>query len=166
MHLWNINTLAEELRDDKLTEADVFKYFFVLVIISSVSWGLGWLLGMGTPLVSIPYGFVFPLISVGIIVFGVTLCFRIFQRQQGRQFIQKFTCLLLPANIRAFVFCLPLYIVAVLITRLFPTEQHHDVLVLSNAFIISVMMSVQFALIYRNLGKLSDSHFGPTRPVA
>jgi hypothetical protein len=157
MHLWNINSLAEELRHDTLTEADVFKYFFVLVIISSVSWGLQWLFGMGTPLVGVPYGFVFPLLSVGIIILGVTLCFRAFQRQQGRQFIQKFICLLLPANIRAFVFCLPLYIVAVVITLLFPTEQHHQVLVLSNAFIIAVMLSVQFTSIYRNLGSVSDA---------
>src|SRR3990172_676164 len=92
MHIWNMTILANELRDNKLTETQTFKYFFVVAILSSVSWSLAWLFGMGTPLTDIPIGFVFPVACLAIIVVGLIACFRSFQQRDGHQFIQKFIC--------------------------------------------------------------------------
>jgi hypothetical protein len=160
MHLWNMKTLSEELRDGKLTEAQTFKYFLVVTILSSGSWSMAWLYGMGTPLTSVPIGFIFPVVCFAVIVVGLIACFRSFQQNNGVQFIQQFMCLLLPANIRAFVFCLPLYFGAAFVIRQFPIEQHHNASVVSNALIVTIMMAIQFIFVYYYLVKSSHSHSG------
>jgi hypothetical protein len=153
MYIWSIKALADELRNDQLTESKSFRYFFVVATLSTLSWAAAWLFGMGTPLTNVSFGFVFPVICLGTITIGLIMCFRSFQRHNGHQFIQYFICLLLPANIRAFVFCLPLYILAAVITRQFPSEQQHDAMVLSNAVIITITMVLQFVFVYKYLIK-------------
>jgi len=157
MHVWRIETLAIELRDDKMTEAKAFRYFFVIAMLACVSWALSWFIGMGTPLTTIPNGFIFPVIGVAITAVGLIVCFRTFQEEGGKQFIQNFICLLLPANIRTFVFCLPLYIVASFIVVQFPTEQQPNAIVLANALIVIIMLCVQFVVIYRYLPRVPHS---------
>jgi hypothetical protein len=160
MHLWSIKTLAKELREGKLTEALTFKYFLGVTILSSGSWSMAWLFGMGTPLTSVPLGFIFPIVCFAVIVVGLIACFRSFQQNNGGQFIQTFICLFLPANIRAFVFCLPLYLVAAFVIRQFPIEQHHNAFVVSNALIVTIMTGIQFVFVYYYLVKSPRSHSG------
>ena len=153
MHIWSIKALADELRNDQLPESRSFKYFIVVATLSTLSWAAAWLFGMGTPLIKVSGGFLFPVICLMTITIGLIVCFRSFQRHNGHQFIQNFVCLLLPANIRAFVFCLPLYILASVITLQFPSEQQHDAMVLSNAATITITMMLQFVIVYKYLMK-------------
>ena len=161
MHLWNISALADELRSEKLSEAQAFRYFFIFMVLSNLAFFYTMLVGVPTPMMSIPFGFLLPVLSVALVVAGLVVCFRAFQRKGGRHFIHRFMCLLLPANIRAFVFCLPLYIVAVIVVRQLPSEDQHDVLVLSNALIVAIMIGVQFIILYRHLSPLSPPATAP-----
>ena len=68
MYIWSIKTLADELRNDQLTESKSFKYFFVVATLSTLSWAAAWLFGMGTPLTNVSVGFVFPVICLGVLL--------------------------------------------------------------------------------------------------
>ena len=153
MYFWNIRKLADQLRDGTLTEAKSFNYFFAVTVVSSLSFFLPQFTGVKTPLKQLAYGPVFPVLWLLIIIVGLLVCFQLFQRLKGQNLIQRIVCLAWPASIRAFVFCLPLYIVAIVIARFYPKELHRDVFVLSNACIVTVMGAVQFFILYRYLGR-------------
>ncbi len=165
MYFWNIRKLADQLHNGTLTEAKSFNYFFAATVVSSLSFCLPQLTGVKTPLKQLAYGPVFPVLWLLIIVVGLLVCFQLFQRLNGQNLIQRIVCLAWPASIRAFVFCLPLYIVAIIIARFYPKELQRDVFVLSNACIIAVMFAVQFFIIYRYLGRSLQSESEPEPAV-
>jgi len=166
MHIWSMKLLAAELRDNKLTEVQAFRYLFVLALLGAISWGLAWTFGMGTSLSTIPFGFVFPILSVGLIVIGLMLCFKSFQHRKGHDFIPKFICLLLPANVRLFVVWIVLSFSVGMVVRVFPSELYQNALVIANATIVTILMGMQFVLVHHYLLDADRTGQVDTRPAA
>jgi hypothetical protein len=94
MYLWNARRLALALRAGRLTEADKAKYLIAGSVLSSLGGGsaLSALQSMVTAL---------PLIgSVAVTVAGIWACYRANQRGDGRAFVERFVCLVLPVMVR------------------------------------------------------------------
>jgi hypothetical protein len=109
------------------------------------------LIGVKTPLATIPYGTMIVALDVAIIMAGLFITFRSFQRHEGHDFVRSFMCLLLPAGIRAFIFCLPLYVAAGIAVHYFWSDNRHIVMAQTSAVIMTIALIVQFAIIYRNM---------------
>ena len=151
MHIWNMKVLAGELRNNRLSEAQTFRYLFVLVLFGSAGWASAWVFGISPALVTIPFGFVFPIVCLGIILIGLRACFRSFQTRNGAQFIPTLICLLLPANVRMTALYLPLAVIAALISLAFPVEERQSAMVIANAAVVTCLMAALFVLLHRHL---------------
>lgn len=157
MHIWRIKSLTDEIKNGQLTEGGAFGYFFLATSFNCLSYFTVMLIGVKTPLATIPYGTVIVALDVAIIMAGLFISFRTFQRRGGHEFVQTFMCLLLPAGIRTFIFCLPLYVAAGIAMYHFLPENRHIAMAQTSAIIMTITLIVQFAIIYRNLLFLAPS---------
>jgi len=121
---------------------------------------------MGPALVTIPFGFVFPIVCLGIIVIGLRACFRSFQTRSGAQFIPTFVCLLLPANVRMIALYVPLSVIAALITLAFPPEQRQSAMSIANATVVTCLMAALFLLLRRHLADRTSTESAGVHPSA
>jgi hypothetical protein len=90
MHLLDAARLADELREDALSETQKLAY---LIAMAAIGLLLGRSSGMG------PWtllGAAVALLQLGIAVGGVWYCFAANQRGDGRSFIERFVCLGVP----------------------------------------------------------------------
>lgn len=165
MHIWEIKSVAEEINKGQLSEGAAFGYLFLTMALNSLAFFSSTFWGVATPLITVPFGYLPPMLDTVIVILGLLTIYRAFQRRHGQGFVQKFICLFLPANIRAFVFCLPLYIPAGIIAYQFAAVERRIVLALANAIIITLMIAVQFIIIYRNMLVVSAQQGTPTTPT-
>ena len=157
MHIWRIKSLTDEMKNGRLTDGGAFGYFFLATSLNCLSYFTVMLIGVKTPLATIPYGTMIVALDVAIIMAGLFISFRTFQRRGGHEFVQTFVCLLLPAGIRTFIFCLPLYVAAGIAIYHFSPENRQIAMAQTSAIIMTITLIVQFGIIYRNLLFLAPS---------
>lgn len=94
MYLWNADRLALALRDGRLTEADKAKYLIVGTLLGSLSaqpgltgWGNAAGAARAAALLAVTLG-------------GVWLCYHANRRGDGRAFVERFICLMVPVYVR------------------------------------------------------------------
>jgi hypothetical protein len=151
MHIWNIKSVTEEINGGQMTETKAFGYLFLTLSINSLNFLIASYAGIPSPLSRLPFGFVVPLLTMAIFFSGMIITFRAFQANHGTEFVLKFMCLILPANIRALVFCLPLYLIAAAIAFQYSMPDRHLILAQLNSVIIMIMNVVLFIILYRNM---------------
>ena len=151
MHIWRIKSVTDEIKNGQLTEAGAFGYFFLATSLNCLSYFTVMLIGVKIPLATLPHGTMIVALDMAIIMAGLFISFRTFQRRRGHAFVQTFMCLLLPAGIRAFIFCFPLYVAAGIAMYHFLPENRHIAMAQTGGIIMTITLIVQFAIIYRNL---------------
>ena len=156
MNIWNIKSVTDEFSRGQMTEGKAFNYFFLVTTLNCLAFFAIAFTGVPTPLATIPFGSIVLLLDLAIVITGLIVTFRAFQRSRGDDFVQKFMCLLLPANIRAFIFCLPLFVVAGIVVYQFSDDDRRIVLAQTGALITTVMIVVQFIIIYRSMLLISE----------
>lgn len=94
MYLWNARRLALALRAGRLNEADKAKYLLVSVLLGSLS------AQPGLTTLTSATAVVQAVAAVAVTLGGIWLCFGANQRGDGRAFIERFYCLMVPVYVR------------------------------------------------------------------
>jgi hypothetical protein len=90
LYLWNVKALAQELKEDRVTEKEKLKYFVFAIL-------------TGTGHISLPAdstGWIFEGLNIGIVIASLFWCFRANQQGDNKDFIFRFICLSVPICIR------------------------------------------------------------------
>lgn len=94
MYLWNVERLVEALRAGSLSEAEKAKYLAVGTLLASLSARPGlaaWSTSAGAARAAA---------LMAVTVCGVWLCYRANRRGDGRAFVERFVCLMVPVYVR------------------------------------------------------------------
>jgi len=105
VHLWRVGALADELREQRLTEREKFAYVFTTAALKSVLAPLSFLAG--------PNRGHLPILMIGsasIMLSGLAYCFRVNQQGDGRYFIERYICLAVPIACRVLLISLSAFI--------------------------------------------------------
>jgi hypothetical protein len=97
VYIWNVERLAMEIREGRLTQRDQFVYFLIALAITFVV-GRGSILWIFRQ----PAAGIFPTAQFLISVGGFVRCYRTNHRGDDRDFIARVTCLGLPLLVRAY----------------------------------------------------------------
>ena len=167
MHLWNIDTLATELRSGKLSEEQSFRYFFVLLVVQALPFFLPWRHEGSLTFSSMGFGVIIPLLWFITGIAGLIICFRGNQKADGVDFIRRFVCLEIPALIRTVVFCVPAIIIVTLVIISFvPMDSRRSFAFIMMGLFVEMMAIVQYSMIYRRLRFQSNTESGSGRANA
>ncbi|HEV7591363.1 MAG TPA: hypothetical protein VGO40_24835 [Longimicrobium sp.] len=93
MHLLNVTRLADELREDALSEKDKLGYLLAIVVIA------GLVGGASGPAFRTPIWAATALLQLVISLGGIWYCFAANERGDGRSFIERYVCLGFPLGI-------------------------------------------------------------------
>jgi len=99
MYLWNTNALANELKEGTLSEREKFKYYITSTLLYE-------LLILVTSFSARTFSAVeifLSLLSIAILFFGTYQSYRVNQKGDGLNFIERFICLSLPIGIKIIV---------------------------------------------------------------
>lgn len=98
MYFWNDKKLSIDLKENKISQRDVLNYFFILLIMDSISamYVLKSSNNQGLTLLS-------ALIALIIHLVGISLCFKNNEQGDGKNFLDRLICLALPINIKVMV---------------------------------------------------------------
>jgi hypothetical protein len=99
MYFWNTYALAKELKEGTLDQKEKVKYFIIFVLTEYLFFDLAYLLDEPSA-INYPFEPIFYTLIVG---FGIYLCFRINQRGDNSEFIDRFVCIGFPIAIRFIV---------------------------------------------------------------
>lgn len=109
MYLWKVDALVEDLRDDRVTQREQFKYYLTVILLWTVGAHMSWLAATVAQAagVNMSYG-VFDAIgvalSLGVTVLGIFVCHKMNGIGDGTGFITRMICLSVPVLIRTAVF--------------------------------------------------------------
>jgi len=109
MYLWNVKALAQDLKEDKVTEKEKMKYFLVTMLLAiflnsgSSSDGSTW------------FKWANYIVTFGLTFGGVIWCYNANQRGGNKDFVIRFICLSIPVYVRMFVPIIVLIIIGVVI---------------------------------------------------
>ena len=88
MHLFNAKRLSDQLRADAVSEAEKYRYFWVLLLLQSLSRALSRSSDPTHLLATV----LFALVSI----VGLSVCFKANQRGDNHRFLERFICLAVP----------------------------------------------------------------------
>lgn len=164
MHFWNIDALTEELRTGKLTEAQSFRYFLVVLLVQVIPLYLPIRSEGPLTFYSMGFGAVIPFLWLATGVAGILTCFKANQQSDGVDFIRRIVCLGVPSSVRTIVFCLPLVIVITLFVSPFVAKgDGHTAALIIMGISTECMIIVQCVMVYRRLRGPMHSEPGPER---
>jgi hypothetical protein len=120
MRFWNAKALVKELKENKLSEKEKFKYFFLFTVLTA--------LVMETSIYSepIPDEWIESLAVILITALGTLYCFLVNQAVDGQAFIERYICVSLPVVVRIITFAIILIFiigVSLAILGIEPTEE-------------------------------------------
>lgn len=167
MYFWKIDSLADELRQDRVTEPEAFKYFFVVTFLESAPFMFPYRDQTSMSFDVIPVGYVVPALWMFSTLVGLTLCFRVNQRGDGKDFIRRFICLIPGSLVRTLVFCLiPFVLVGGMLGSILFAKQQSDTVALVESWImIEAMLIVQYTIMYKRIRRISEPQPGEQQPV-
>ena len=152
MHIWNIDALTDELRTGKLTEAQSFRYFLVILLVQAIPLYLPIRSEGPLTFYSMGFGAVIPFLWLASGVAGILICFKANQQSDGVDFIRRIVCLGVPSSVRTLVFCPPLVILITLLVSPFVAKgEGHTAALIIMGISMEFMIIVQCVMIYRRL---------------
>jgi len=98
MYIWNTKKLATDIKNNNLTEHDKMKYYLVYSVIVTI------FLTISSRPFTLPL-LVEQILSVGIIIFGISITFKTNKGNKGSDYIARVTCLSLPIFIKIVLLC-------------------------------------------------------------
>lgn len=111
MYWWNVDALVKDLRENRVSESDKFKYYMFYALATVIT-------AIGTT--SILSAFITALV----IIWGIRNCHERNRAGDNKQFIERMVCLGLPTVVRLFAWALPiLLLVFVPVQLLIMTSQ-------------------------------------------
>ena len=96
MYFWKIDKLVEDLREDRVTQKEEFKYLLFNAFIFSVATGSFFEGSIVYGFYDVLYSMLYPLIAC----VGLYFCYTANARGDGQQFLKRIVCLLCPVTIR------------------------------------------------------------------
>jgi len=150
MYLWETNDLANDLRNNNVTEKEKLKYMLFWVISTII---------VSDPVLYIGYEYVFndSILSIAMLIIsaaGTIYCYKINKNGDNNDFICRYVCLSIPVAIRALTILLVIVIIAIAIDLSFNINvlgSDEEVVTTSIAEII--FLSAFMLFIYYYLGK-------------
>lgn len=92
MYFWNISALAEDLKNEKVSQKDKMKYFLVISLdlfrINNTTFEIGII------------GNIYPFIEMIVIAIGVLLCYKVNRLGDNKEFVDRMVCLSWPISCR------------------------------------------------------------------
>lgn len=122
MYLWKVDNLIEDLKNNKVSQKEQFKYALAFSIFTGIAADPSLSIGL-------QYGFMDFVSSVTMLVitvFGVIVCYKENKRADDKDFVLRFFTLGLPVAIRFIVVIIPLGIVAGLLEAVFNPNHEND----------------------------------------
>ena len=96
MYFWNTNKLIDDLKNERLATSDYKNYY--------LAGGVGALLMVFcmrfSPVTNMILSTIDIVLSIIMLIIGINLCFRVNGGNQGRQFLNRLICIVLPISIR------------------------------------------------------------------
>jgi hypothetical protein len=151
MSFWNVEKLAIRLKKKEVLEKEKFLYFFIIMVVSTVSiyipveYGSNWERMMEL------------LVILFITIVGMIACYKKNQRGDGEAFIERFFSLGFPIGIKLVVIAIPLYILYTFIAFLTTYGAYnHTEDFLITIISIALFEIVYFSLLYKWIGFVSN----------
>lgn len=115
MYFWKVNALAEDFRNDKVTQKEQLKYFLLYSLLISFVIDVP---ALGDSSWNSP---IFEWVELGvnlIITFwGIIWCFRANQQGDDKDFLARTLCLGLPIAVRLLLWCIILLIIEIILFK-------------------------------------------------
>src|SRR3989344_6753381 len=111
MHFWNISALAQELREEKLTERDKMKYVLALFLLGNIFF-------YGAQGLYVSAGFLLALEVLAVIaitVGGIIWCYAANAKGDNKSFVERFVVLSLPVTVRLLTFGFIIYVAYIIV---------------------------------------------------
>lgn len=105
MYFWKTDDLIDELRKGSLSQADRFKYLFVMILITVFLTELMLYMSEVPSVIAITES----IMVVTITIFGMIWCYQTNKLGDNSEFLDRFICLSLPITVRLFVFFVLIY---------------------------------------------------------
>jgi hypothetical protein len=157
MHFWDIDSLAEKLRNNTLTERQSFYYLLLTLLLGLLSLSphdsnfSSWSNNKN-------YLMVFQIVWLVTETVGVNMCFSAHQRSGGKDFIRQFICLSLPAGVRSAVYTVLLTIVMAIPMIIFVPKDSMDIsTMLTKGISMELVIIFQVYLIYKRMRGVADT---------
>jgi hypothetical protein len=161
MHFWDIDTLAEKLRTNTLTERQSFFYLLIVMLLGLLSLSphdsniSSWT-------TSRDFIWAFQIVWIITETVGMNLCFAAHQKSGRRDFIRQFICLSLPASVRSVVYTVLLTIVLAIPVIIFsPKESIDTTSMLMKGLSMELAIVFQVFIIYKRMGGVADAVVTP-----
>jgi hypothetical protein len=157
MYLWNYNKLADDFKNDKVTEQEKFKYFFLNLLI-----GYFFLELLQYSQTKNPTLENIILSSIGILgtIIAVSILYKKNKQNDNRTFIERYICLSIPIMIKMFVFSLITIFVCSIIIAIILGEPRSTEILTSPIFARGVSFVFFIVLlnycIYKALDRISS----------
>jgi hypothetical protein len=160
MYFWNTNKLIDDLKNERLATSDYKNYY--------LAGGVGALLMVFcmrfSPVTNMILSTIDIVLSIIMLIIGINLCFRVNGGNQGRQFLNRLICIVLPISIRIllvyFLFFIFMIIILVFSTRFIDISQTKKIfdpyqgwITLATSMLIQTIMYWRF---YVALKKIND----------
>ena len=142
MYFWSIKKLTTDLKDNKISEKEKFKYFLTLVILELILINLivyTWQEINTANLIN-------SLITFVGFILAVTIIYKKNKKGDNKNYIERYVCLSLPAAVRAFVYSLIAAFIFGIIGTIVWGEQYTNTMASSDIF-SNVMAFVFFVVL-------------------
>jgi len=131
MYFWNVKALVNDLRDDKITEHEKFKYFFLIVVVNSF-------LYISPAHHLLPNYLLYSnLVQAVLTGLGLYSCYKANYQGDNKDFIGRYICLFVPTTIRIMLLTIFLMVPIMLVTR--PSTLERDIFTLLCLFITTLI---------------------------
>jgi len=115
MYLWKSSNLANDLRNNNVTEKDKLKYMLFWVISTAI---------VSDPAIHIDYNYVFndtilSIVMLIVSIAGTIYCYKVNKKGDNKDFISRYVCLSIPVVIRALTILAAIIITTVVIVLTF-----------------------------------------------
>ncbi len=107
VHFWNVNAVADELKNNHLSERKQFHYFcFSFAVAGKITLFLAYVSNY-----SYLQGFTDFVVGISIALVGLFACFRVNEKGDNEHFLARFFCLSLPISIRLFAVTMAIFFI-------------------------------------------------------
>lgn len=120
MYFWNIQALADELKQGTLPQRERLRYFLVFLLLDAL-----------VALIEVPHDnafYVMEVVHTVILLAGTYLCYQANQQGDQREFIDRYICLGLPIGLRLLVLYLLALVAFFLLQKFVPLPYGEQVL--------------------------------------
>ena len=150
MYLWKPNNLANDLRNNDITEKEKLKYMLFWVVATAIA---------SDPAIHIDYNYVLndTILSIALLIIsvvGTIYCYKINKSGDNEDFISRYVCLSIPVGIRALTVLAAIIIIAITIDLSFEINilgSNEETVATSMSEII--FLSIFMLSVYYYLGK-------------